>query len=209
MLADTQFAGRGRHGRSWSSPPGAGLYVSILLRPGAVVPPLLTLAAGVALAEGMQAASGLNPQLKWPNDVLFGGRKLAGILAESCLQPEGVAPAIVLGIGINVRASLHTLSVKEIATSLEEELDRKVDRGLLLAECLVALATRYADLQGGRATDVLTAWRARADLGRPVEWKVGGRLCHGVAETVDETGALAVRTDGGLVLLTSSEVRWT
>ena len=209
VLADGQRAGRGRQGRAWSSPTGAGLYGSVVLRPGAVVPSLLTLAAGVALADGVRAASGLEARLKWPNDVLAGGRKLAGILAESCLQPDGAAPAIVLGFGINVRAAAHPPAVAALATSLEEELGRTVDRGLLLAECLAALAARYGDLQGGRSAGVLAAWRDRADLERPVEWDDAGQPRRGVAVAIDEAGALVVRTGSGLVHLTAGEVRWT
>ena len=83
VVADAQSAGRGRHGRAWASPPGAGLYMSTLTRPAAHAVGLLTIAAGVAIAEGIQAATGLQPQLKWPNDIYMDGRKLAGILAEA------------------------------------------------------------------------------------------------------------------------------
>src|SRR4051812_50008787 len=82
VAANAQSSGRGRQGRSWASPPGAGLYVSVILHPSPVALPLLTIAAGVAIAEGVQAASGLVADLKWPNDVYVAGRKLAGILAE-------------------------------------------------------------------------------------------------------------------------------
>lgn len=208
VLANRQRAGRGRQGRAWSSPAGAGLYASVVLRPGAVVPPLLTLAAEVALADGVRAATGLETRLKWPNDVLAGERKLAGVLAESCLQPDGAAPAIVLGFGINVRRAVHPPAIAVLATSLEEELGREVDRGLLLAECLAALAVRYGDLKDGRSVEVLAAWRARAELDRRVEWDEAGGARRGVAVAVDEEGALVVRAAGGLVRLSSSEVRW-
>src|SRR5262249_594491 len=101
IVADTQTAGRGRHGRSWCSPPGAGLYVSLVLRPLPHALPLLTVGAGVAVAEGIRAATGLAPALKWPNDVYVGSRKLAGILAEAGAAPDG-AQHVVLGVGINL-----------------------------------------------------------------------------------------------------------
>ncbi len=106
MLADLQTAGRGRLGRSWSSPPGAGIYASILLRPDPGVASLLSIAAGVAIAEAIEEVSGLSPALKWPNDVYLDGgeadppRKVAGILAEGGVS--GGKTWVVVGFGINV-----------------------------------------------------------------------------------------------------------
>lgn len=209
VVAGRQHAGRGRQGRAWLSPAGTGLYVSVVLRFGGLAPPLLTLAAGVALAEGVQAASGLSPTLKWPNDLLVGERKLAGVLTESCLVPNGVAPVIVLGFGINLRVAAHPPEVLAVATSVEEELGRDVDRGLLLAECLAALKTRVERLKRGDASGVLEAWRARAELDRSVEWTDTGGTHRGVAVDVAEDGALMVRTADGVVRLSVGEVRWT
>lgn len=209
VLADAQSAGRGRHGRVWASPPAAGLYMSVVLRPSPQSAPLLTLAAGVALADGIQAASGLHPSLKWPNDVYMGGRKVAGILAEAGGSPAGV-PHVILGCGINVMPAAMPPAIAARATSVEEELGRPVDRGLLLASCLIALAERYAALQDGRGAALLDAWRAHGAsmLGRPVEWEVDGMPTRGVAQDIDDTGALLVRTDGGIVRVISGEVRW-
>ena len=90
VVADAQSAGRGRHGRAWASPPGAGLYLSAVTRPAAHAVGLLTIAAGVAIADGILAATGLQPQLKWPNDIYMDRRKLAGILAEAGTSSAGV-----------------------------------------------------------------------------------------------------------------------
>jgi len=209
VVAEAQSAGRGRHGRTWSSPAGAGLYVSTVLRPRPEVALLLTIAAGVSIAEGIQAASGLSPSVKWPNDVFVGARKLAGILAEAGMSATGVSH-VVVGFGINVLPAAFPPDVASRATSLEGELGRPVDRGLLLSACLDGLASRYADLQEGRAASVLEAWRARAAtmLRRPVEWDRGDIRSRGVAENIDDTGALLVRTDAGLVRVISGEVRW-
>ena len=216
VVAEAQAAGRGRHGRTWSSPAGAGLYVSVLLRPDARVLPLVTIAAGVALADGIRAATGLETMLKWPNDVQAGraggggaGRKLAGILAESGASDRGTH--VVLGFGINVVPAPHPPDVAARATSLEAELGRPVDRARLLAECLAALAARYDDLKEGRAAGVLAAWRAYARplLGRAVEWNDGGRVRRGTAEDVDARGALVVRTGEGAARVISGDVRWT
>jgi BirA family biotin operon repressor/biotin-[acetyl-CoA-carboxylase] ligase len=209
VVAEAQSAGRGRHGRAWASPPGAGLYVSAVLRPRPDVVRLVTIAAGVAIAEGIQAATGLDPSLKWPNDVFVGGRKLAGILAEAGSAPGGVQH-IVLGFGINVLPAAFPPDVASRATSLEGELGRSIDRNLLLAACLDRLAVRYADLREGRMPQVLDAWRLRAApmLRRRVECDVGDARTSGVAETVDDTGALLVRTDSGIVRIISGDVRW-
>jgi BirA family biotin operon repressor/biotin-[acetyl-CoA-carboxylase] ligase len=206
VAAHAQSAGRGRHGRIWVSPSGAGLYVSVVLRPSRDAANAVTIAAGVALAEGIEAATGLDVALKWPNDIYAGERKLAGVLAEAA---DGLA-YVILGIGINVMPAAYPPEVAARATSLEYELGRAVDRGLLLAECLAALARRYADIESGRDSAVLDAWRRRAALmlGRRVRWQKAGGMAEGVAETIDATGALVVRTSAGMVAVTAGEVVW-
>ena len=212
VAADAQNAGRGRFGRTWASPHGAGIYASVLFRPDPRVLRLVTIAAGVALVDAVLAATGLQLHLKWPNDVVTDGtraaRKVAGILAEGGASADG-RPWAVLGFGINVlRASLPR-DVLTRATSLEEELGRPVDRGLVFAECLVALARRYQQLQEGAASRVVDDWRARAatTLGRTVEWN-DGAVRQGVAQDVDEHGALIIQTDTGAVRIISGELRW-
>ena len=209
VAADAQTAGRGRHGRVWESPIGAGLYFSIVLRPTARASTLLTIAAGVALCEGIQAATGLDAHVKWPNDVYVADRKLAGILAEAGSSAVGLDHVIV-GCGINVTSAAYPPDVAKRATSIEVELGRAVDRGLVLAECLAALALRYDDLRADRRGDVLTAWRSRAALtfGRRIEWDAAGTVRRGVAEDVDDAGALLVRTPVGLERVISGEIRW-
>lgn len=212
VAANAQSAGRGRFGRTWASPPGAGLYVSLVLRPSRLVMPLVTIAAGVAIAQGIEAATGLRPQLKWPNDVCAGPRKLAGVLAEA--QTNGgdrsSIPYVVLGFGINVMPALYPPDMAPRATSLEAELGRSVDRPLVLVECLAAFAQRYRDLACGRTAGVIAAWRERAEmtLGRKVQLEAGGASHKGVAEDVDETGALLVRTSSATIRVTSGEVIW-
>ncbi len=244
VVANAQSAGRGRQGRSWASPPGAGLYVSTVLRPSTHALPLLTIAAGVAVAEGIQSATGLRTDVKWPNDVYAGGRKVAGVLAEASsaaaeassaavgadlpasakasagrrsAEREGwqVGPNrgieyVVLGFGINVMPAAYPPEVAARATNLDSELGRAVDRGLLLAECLCSLAARYEDLQRGRIDAVVDGWRGRAasTLGRRVQWNATGAEIDGVAENIDDTGALVVRTNTGLTRVTAGEVTW-
>jgi BirA family biotin operon repressor/biotin-[acetyl-CoA-carboxylase] ligase len=208
VVANAQSAGRGRQGRSWASPAGAGLYVSTVLRPAEHALPLLTIAAGVAVAEGIQSATGLAADLKWPNDVLISGRKAAGVLAEATSSAAGTS--VVLGFGINVSPAAYPPEVAARATNLEGELGRAVDRGLLLAECLCSLAARYEDLQRGRIESVVDGWRGRAASmrGRRVQWHAAGAVIEGVADTIDETGALVVRTNTGLARVTAGEVTW-
>lgn len=213
VLADHQTAGRGRLGRSWSSPPGTGIYASVLFRPTPQVARMLTIAAGVAVAEAIENVAGIVPVLKWPNDVYLGGgpqsgRKVAGILAEAGVS--GGETWVVVGLGINVLpGSLpHELSVR--ATSLEAELSRPVDRGELFATCLVRLAERYVDLTEGRCGEVLDAWRLRAaaTFGRPVEWDDDGVVKTGVVRNIGDEGGLIVDTGSGAATVVSGEVRW-
>lgn len=204
VIGDAQSAGRGRLGRAWASPPGAGLYVSTILRPDADVMSLVTIAAGVAMTEGIQSATGLRTDLKWPNDVLIAGRKVAGILAE------GTARYVILGFGMNVLPAAYPPDVVTRATSLERELGRPVDRGSLLAECLSAFAARYAELREGQRATIVGAWRERAvaTLGRRVRWDAQGTSVEGIADDIDAEGALLVRTPAGMVRIISGEVTW-
>ena len=208
VAANAQSSGRGRLGRTWASPPDAGLYVSLILRPLPHAVPLITIAAGVAVAEGVEAASGLSSSVKWPNDVYVGSRKLAGILAESGSSAAG--DHVVVGFGINLRPAALPPDISARATSIEGELGRSVDRGLLLAECLAALADRYRLLQGGARDAVIAAWRSRAaeHLGRPVEWDAEHDVRRGIAHDIDARGALLVRVGDRMVRVTSGEVRW-
>jgi BirA family biotin operon repressor/biotin-[acetyl-CoA-carboxylase] ligase len=213
-VADQQTRGRGRLGRSWSSPPGAGIYLSALLRPPASAIPLLTLAAGVAVAEGIEAAASLETILKWPNDVCVSRadgswRKLAGILAEARSGADGVRH-VVLGIGVNVLPAAHPPDVSQRATSLAEETGRSIERSLVIGECLAALAKTYRALLDGERASLLDAWttRAQATFRRDVVWEDGTREVRGTVDGVDASGALLLRTDEGLRRATAGEVRW-
>jgi BirA family biotin operon repressor/biotin-[acetyl-CoA-carboxylase] ligase len=216
VIADGQTAGRGRLGRAWMSPHGAGIYATVVLRPGSMAAPLIPLAAGVAMCQGIRAATGLEPLVKWPNDVVLpdargvaAARKVAGILAEGGASPDGSA-WVVLGVGINVLPAAYPVEMASRATSLESELGRHVERGLVLTECLAALSGRYAELQRGDAASVVSMWRtlATSTFGRRVEWDADGRAQQGLVRDVDEGGALIVSVDNGVVRVISGEVRW-
>jgi len=210
VVADEQTAGRGRRGHTWFSPPGAGLYVSVVLAPAtsrvdpARATMLTTLAAGVALAEGIESATGLRADMKWPNDLHVSRRKLAGILAE------GAGDTVVLGYGINVTTAALPPELRDRATSLETELGRPVDRAIVLVETLAALSRRYADLLDGRFDAILDAWRARARLaiGARVTWSPAGETLSGVTAGIDDRGALLVRVGDRIERIVSGEVSW-
>jgi BirA family biotin operon repressor/biotin-[acetyl-CoA-carboxylase] ligase len=173
------------------------------------IAPLLTIAAGVALAEGIREASGLSVTLKWPNDLYVGARKLGGILAEAGNSAVG-HHHVVVGFGINLLPAAYPPDVAARATSLELELGRPVDRGLTLAACLAALFARYRELTTGGASAVLAAWRqyAAASLGRRVRAKGPTGVITGIAEDIDPSGALRVRTGAMVVSVISGEVVW-
>jgi BirA family biotin operon repressor/biotin-[acetyl-CoA-carboxylase] ligase len=215
VIADAQTAGRGRRGRDWFSPPGSGLYVSVVLRPGRSAQSggdraarLLTLAAGVALVDAVHAATGLAVALKWPNDLYIGRRKLAGILAEAA--GAGLDDAIVLGYGINVRTAAYPPELGDRATSLESELGRPVDRATLLVETLASLARRYRDLLDARFDAILDAWRARAPgcTGSRVSWNGASGSASGTTAGIDVDGALLVVVDGRVERVVAGEVIW-
>ncbi|MCA1583546.1 MAG: biotin--[acetyl-CoA-carboxylase] ligase [Acidobacteria bacterium] len=222
VVADEQTAGRGRRGQAWASPAGAGLYFSLLLRPpltgGDEVfgsasrsspASLLTLAAGVAVSEGIETATGLDVSLKWPNDLLVGRRKLAGILAEG-VELGTSTQAVVLGIGINVNEAAFPAPIADRVTSIAAELGRTLDRGHILSAVLTALARQYQVLLHARYDDVLADWRKRAPsaFGREVEWDTRNGVLSGVTAGLDDGGALLVRTRQGLERVIAGEVRW-
>jgi BirA family transcriptional regulator, biotin operon repressor / biotin---[acetyl-CoA-carboxylase] ligase len=208
-LAAVQTAGRGRHGRVWVSPPG-NLFLSILVRPAdPALLTLLPLAAGVAVAEALESC-GASSRLKWPNDVLAGGRKLAGILAEATSE-SGRLDAVVIGIGANVNVAREALpeDLRETATSLRDESGRAQPMEQVAAAVLSRWAVCYHALQIDRR-GVRDAWRALSIdwWGRPIELLSGDRRIAGVPRDIDETGALVIETpDGARVAMLSGEAR--
>jgi BirA family biotin operon repressor/biotin-[acetyl-CoA-carboxylase] ligase len=220
VIADAQTAGRGRGGHTWFSPAASGLYVSVIVRGshGADVdwPRWLTLATGVALAEGLHAASGLPVSIKWPNDLVMapagavrGSRKLGGILAEARTD-AGQLTYVVVGFGINVGRAAFPPEISTRATSLEDELGRDVDRGAVLAALLRRFATWLGRLRAGRTAEVVARWRALAvgASGSTVEWHGEGGTRRGVTVGVDPDGALLVRATGITERIVAGEVTW-
>jgi BirA family biotin operon repressor/biotin-[acetyl-CoA-carboxylase] ligase len=221
VIADEQTAGRGRLGRRWFSPPGSGLYVSTVLQPSTAradpqrATGLLTLAAGLALAEAIEVVAGLHVDIKWPNDLVVARRKLGGILAEAVGverrpgTPGGIA-SVVLGYGINVRSTAFPPDLGDRTTSLETALGRPIDRATMCAETLAAVSRRYRDLLAGRFDAILDGWRSRApgSCGARVTWSTPSGSASGVTAGIDDRGALLVRVGDRLEAIVGGEVTW-
>jgi len=202
VVADHQTAGRGRFGRRWLDEAGASLLVSILLRPRLEPSrlPLLSYAAAVAVAEALEAAAGLAGRLKWPNDVLVDGRKIAGILLESRI---GQAPAVVVGIGVNVAQRAFPPDLAPRVTSVALAGGRSTDREALLAALLESFDAWRGRLEGEGFAAVRERWLALSDtLGRPV--RVDGRV--GIAVDLDAEGALVLRDGATLHRVIAGEM---
>ena len=196
ILADEQTAGRGRLQREWLSPKGAGLYFSILLRP--LIPvdqwPLITFMTALAVGDALQEAAGLRTDIKWPNDLLSGERKICGILAEAIETPAG--RAVIVGIGINL-----TPGAFPEATSVLEATGVQPDREAILAALLRALSRWYSLL--GEREKIVAAWSSRSSYatGRMVQVKNGDEAWQGTTCGVEPDGALRLRTSNGEVKL--------
>jgi BirA family biotin operon repressor/biotin-[acetyl-CoA-carboxylase] ligase len=209
VVADRQTAGRGRRGRPWVSPPGRNLYLSAVLRPQ--LPPQraseLTLVASLAVCDACRQA-GVEAGIKWPNDVLFADRKLAGILTEMASDPDAVQ-WVVLGVGVNLNAQPQDFpaDLRGSATSLAIERGQVVPRALFAA-ALLSVLERWLDRHAEEGFGpVRRAWRERSvTLGREVRVEVDGEAVEGVAEDLDEGGSLIVRSAGRLVRVLSGDV---
>ena len=205
VVAETQTAGRGRQGRNWVSQPG-NLLVSVLFRPTLEALPFISIIGGVAAARAVRKVTGLEPQIKWPNDLLIQGRKVAGILAESAIAGDTVWYA-VLGVGMNV--SLNTDQTEEIAsfaTSVNAAAGKVVPREDLLRQFLMDLDALYLAL--GQDQSPIEEWQGLlSTTGQRLEATWGNESFIGVAEGTDTMGNLLLRQDdGSLLTLTAGDV---
>jgi len=202
VVAEEQTAGRGRFGRPWVSPRGAALYVSILLRPAPGLLPGVNMAAPLAAVETVRDAAGVEAEIKWPNDVEVGGRKLAGVLVDASAGTTDQGFAIV-GVGLNVDLDVAAYpEIAEIATSLRAESGRAVGRLGVLAALLSRFEALYDRVKAGES--LLGEWRGRLNvIGKRVVVTFpglpGAPAVEGIAEDVDGDGALLLRKDDGAV----------
>lgn len=209
VIAERQTAGRGRRGRRWTSPARQNLYLSAVLRPQL---PLqrsaeLTLTAAVAICDAVRGA-GVEATIKWPNDILAGGKKLAGILTEMGTEAQVILWVVVgIGVNLNVDPAAFPEELKGMATSISAERGQPVPRALFTA----ALLTHLEEWLDQHATEgfepIRRAWCERSDmLGQRVAVRIDDREVEGLAETIDESGALLVRTSDRLERILAGDV---
>lgn len=212
LVADHQTAGRGRVDRTWIAPAGSSLLFSVLFRPDLAADEthLLLTALALAAADTCGEVAGVVPELKWPNDLVIGDRKLAGVLAETVVA-EGRVEAVVVGMGLNVDwpAELPE-SLAAIATSLRHQVtaDRDLDREHLLVRLLRRLDDRYRDLHspGGVERLVEEARRRTAWIGERVRVQLADEIIEGTATDVTAAGRLVVETEDGRREVTTGDV---
>ena len=211
VIADAQTAGKGRLGRVWQSPSGVNLYCSIVLRPA--ISPMaacqLTFLSVVAVARAIEKCTALSAQIKWPNDILIGGKKVAGLLNEMNAETEKVN-FVVLGIGVNLNMRLSQLGegLRHPATSLLEEGGVEVDRVVFTRTLLRELDELYDRFLSEGEAPVRAEWLERSAIGgKGVRVDCGGRQFAGVVQGVDPFGALLVLLpDGTLETVLSGDV---
>lgn len=210
VVAEEQTAGRGRLQRSWSSPKGAGLYFSILLQP--VIPlgswPLVTFVAALAVGDALLDAFNLQTEIKWPNDLLAGERKICGILSETIETPQG--RAAIIGIGINLTADAYPSELESLATSVTEETQQSADREVLLESLQKAIAKWYEMLQRDHGDEkILQAWASRSPYahGKMIDVRNGNESFRGITRGLELDGALRVETQNeGIRIVRAGDV---
>lgn len=213
IMADAQSGGKGRRGRTWSSPEGVNLYCSVVLRPR-VMPheaPQLTFLSAVAVARAIERVAGLRPEIKWPNDVLLGGRKVAGLLNEMSAETDAIN-FVVLGVGVNLNMALAQFphDLRHPATSLFLESGQLIDRNCFAAALLNELDRLYADFLAHGFAPVREEWQTRCNArGREVVVSdAGAEVVRGVFGGIDADGALLVqRPDNRVERILSGDVK--
>jgi len=201
VFAEAQTRGRGRLGRAWLSPARKGLWFSVLLRPNLlpIQATQLMVASATALRRAIHSETTLEVQIKWPNDILVRGRKVAGILTELHAELDHINHVIVgIGVDVNLNPGEFPAELRKTATSLKAELGKSVSRPQLAVAVLRELDRDYARLAQGRFNEVADEWVAHcATIGRRVVIRTGDREVRGLAESLGEDGALLLRTEHG------------
>ncbi len=211
ILADRQTGGRGRKGRTFLSPAGMGIYLSFLLRPDCGPADLmhLTCATGIAMCEAIEAAAGFRPGIKWTNDLVYGKKKLGGILTELGFSPQGKLDYAIIGIGINCRQRETDFApeIRDVAGSLAMVTGRDIDRSRVAAAMLEALHRMDGRLLSEKEALLNQYRRDCITLGREISLVRGKEVRHGKALDIDGDGALVVAfPDGHVETVNSGEV---
>lgn len=211
LIADHQTGGRGRRGRSFHSPAGSGIYMSVILRPCCKPQQImhLTCAAAVAMCDAVEHAVGFRPGIKWTNDLVYCKRKIAGVLTELGFDSHGNVDFAVIGIGINCcqQESDFPEDIRQIAGSLFSVSGKEIDRAVVAAAMVDALYRMDAELLTNKA-HILNRYRHDCiTLGREISLVRGDDIRHGTALDIDDDGALVVRfADGNTEIVNSGEV---
>ena len=209
VVAEEQTAGRGRLQRNWVSPMGAGLYCSVLLRPkfSADRWPLITFVAALSVSDALLEACDLETDIKWPNDLLAGERKICGVLAEVIETNEG--RAVILGMGINVTREAFPEELATVAISVDEATGRENERSTILHFLLRALARWYPLLEEVEGDQkVIAEWVSRSSYaeGKLVTIVNGDETLTGVTRGLATDGALRLETEKGIVVVRAGDV---
>ncbi|MFK3958750.1 biotin--[acetyl-CoA-carboxylase] ligase [Guptibacillus hwajinpoensis] len=200
IVADEQTAGKGRLGRSWHSPPGSGIWTSIILRPK--LPPQkapqFTLIAAVSVVHAIRKQTGLEAEIKWPNDILIDGKKVVGILTELQAEADQIK-SIIIGMGINVNATKEDFPEDlTTATSLRIELGKEIKRSVLLAAILNELETLYEEYLNNGFRMIKLLWESYAvSLGRRIKARTLNGVIEGLAKGITEEGVLLLEDESG------------
>lgn len=199
-LAEQQDDGRGRRGRSWESPAGGSIYMTLLLRPeiAPVKAPMLTLVMAAAVAAGIEAATGIRAGIKWPNDIVVNGRKVCGILTEMSTEIDHIH-YVVIGVGINVNQEEFSEEIKQIATSLKRETGEHFSRGLLIKAIMKKFDEYYSlFMERGDLSGILELYNELlVNRGREVRVLEVGNEYHAHAIGINSEGELLVDTPEG------------
>ena len=199
VLAERQTQGRGRKGRNWLSPEASGIYSSLILRPR--IPPseapVITLLTAVVVAETLKSLTPLTPKIKWPNDILINGRKIAGILTEASMEIDAV-DFIIVGLGLNVNTPTDGFSeeLQSIATSIFIETKKRWDRTALIREYLKQYEIYYDLFKRDGFTPIVKRWKTLSDIiGREVRVDMVNKTLTGRVTDVDNDGVLILKDD--------------
>ncbi len=210
IVADEQTRGKGRMGRSWYSPPGLGLWMSLILRPD--IPPFkapgLSICAGLAVVQAIKEMTGVDAKIKWPNDCLIDGKKVGGILLELSAELDRIN-FVIVGIGVNVNHSAKDLpkNLAQTAASIRIKLGKEISRSALLRLFLEKFERIYLDFKKNGLSSHREAIKSYSSLlGKRVTVKFGRENIEGMAEEIDGSGSLVIKTKKGKRLVTAGEV---
>jgi BirA family biotin operon repressor/biotin-[acetyl-CoA-carboxylase] ligase len=201
VIADEQSHGKGRFGRKWISPPGVNLYFTVLLRPPLLSrkASILTLVTAVAVTTAIRDYTGLDAEIKWPNDILINGKKTGGILIEM-KSDKNLLYLLAIGTGVNVNMSMDALpeDIRPFTTSLKEECGKFIDKITLLSQVLAEMEKHYKILLNGNKRALINEWLSlNCTIGNKVKIQNQDNIMSGIAEGIDENGQLIVKLTSG------------